>query len=201
MHLSLGRLLQLVATCTLCIVPVSAETRRLTVVADFQGPYSPRSIAHMKTELASILGGSGFEIEWKSLREARGQTFNEMVMVRFKGKCLLEPVPYLYYDERGPLASTNTVDGEVLPFSEVACDRVTSTVRTAMHGGDYASSDLFLGRALGRIVAHELVHIYTNSGKHSSQGVQEAALSGQQLIGSKLLLSQDDLHLLSARTH
>jgi hypothetical protein len=192
MHLQLGRLLALCATFAGCLAPLSAETHHVTIVANFQGPYSMRSMEQMKLELAGILANTGLDIQWKSLEEARGKNFEEMVVVQFKGKCLLEPVAYLYYDERGPLASTNAVEGEVLPFSEVACDRVTSTVRTAMHGGDFAKPDLMLGRALGRIVAHELVHIYTNSGKHSREGVQEESLSGQQLIASKLSLSEED---------
>jgi hypothetical protein len=192
MHLQLGRSLLFAATFVGCIAALSAEPRRVTIVANFQGPYSLRSMEQMKAELAGIMANSGLTIEWKSLEEARGKTFDDMVVVQFKGKCLLEPVAYLYYDERGPLASTNSVDGEMLPFSEVACDRVTSTVRSAMHGGDYAKPDLMLGRALGRVVAHELVHIYTNSNKHSREGVQEEALSGQQLIASELKLSAAD---------
>jgi hypothetical protein len=199
MHLRLGRIVSLVATCGAWLMPMMAETHRVTIVADFQGPYSPRSIANMKTELAGIMANSGLEIQWKSLQEARGQSFDDVVIVRFKGKCLLEPVAYLFYDERGPLASTNSVDGDIQPFSEVACDRVISTMRTAMHAGDFATPDLLLGRALGRVVAHELVHIYTNSSKHSREGIQEEALSGQQLIASKLKLSDDDNQRLLAR--
>jgi hypothetical protein len=201
MHLKLGRLLSLIATCVACSIPLLAETHRVTIVADFQAPVSPQSLALMKAELAGILGDSGLTFDWKSTDEARGKDFDDMVVVHFKGKCILEPVAYLYYDERGPLASTNSVDGEMLPFSEVACDRVTTTVRAAIHGGDFATPDLMLGRALGRVVAHELVHIYTNSSKHSRDGVQEEALSGQQLIASKLQLSQSDKQRLLARIH
>jgi hypothetical protein len=177
----------------LIVAPLLGESRHLTIVTDFLGPYSALSVESMKSELANVLAGSDLTIDWKSLPEARGGQFNDLVVVRFKGKCILEPIPYLYYDERGPLASTDSVNGSVLPFSEVACDRITSTVRKGLWGGDYAKADQLLGRALGRVVAHELVHIYTNSAGHSREGVAKEALSPQQLVSNHLELSEADL--------
>jgi hypothetical protein len=87
-------------------------------------------------------------------------------------------------------------DGVVLPFSEVVCDQVAASVRSAMFAGDYARSDQLLGRALGRVVAHELVHILSQSPAHSKSGVEMRALSGQQLIAPSLSLGWSDLQHL-----
>jgi hypothetical protein len=65
-----------------------------------------------------------------------------------------------------------------------------------MFGGDYARADLLVGRALGRVVAHELVHMLTKSGQHAREGVQKAALSGRQLIAASLPLSAVDIDRL-----
>src|SRR4051812_24500749 len=94
MHLRLCRALAMLATCAGLSPLVAAESRRLTIVADFQGPYSQGSIDQMKSELSGILKDSGLVIEWKSLSEARGETFADLVVVHFKGKCMLEPVAY-----------------------------------------------------------------------------------------------------------
>jgi len=164
----------------------------ITVVLDFKGPHSDPSIVVMKKELAKILGGTGARFEWRSPEEASASTAENLVVVRFQGRCILEPDPMLY-DERGPLAFTHTVDGAVLPFSEVACDTVTGTVRSAMFRRNYKRADLLLGRALGRVVAHELVHILTNSAAHAHEGVQNRGLSGAQLIAEQLTLTEADL--------
>jgi len=164
----------------------------LTIVMDFQGPHSERSVAEMKKELETILKGSGITFDFRTRDEAMGSTFPDLIMVRFKGKCVMEPVGYLY-DERGPLALTHASDGAVLPFSEVACDKITQSIRGAMWGADFARGDLLLGRALGRVVAHEVVHILTGSGAHGHVGVAQTSLSGSQLIASELLLSPADL--------
>lgn len=179
----------------------AAGSEKLTIVFDFQGPHSSRSVSEMQQEVAGILKDSGLKLEWRALERTSGATDagdNEnLVVVHFNGRCILEPVPILY-DERGPLAVTYTSDGAVLPFSEVACEQVTASIRSAMFGGDYAQGDQLLGRALGRVVAHELVHILTNSHDHGREGVAQAALSGSQLITPRLPLSASDLERLRA---
>jgi hypothetical protein len=106
-------------------------------------------------------------------------------------------VGYLY-DERGPMAFTYSTDGVVQPFSAVACDQVTSIVRSAMAGGDFANADVLLGRALGRVLAHEVVHILSKSAVHGHAGVARTALSGSQLIAPELKLGAADLERIHA---
>jgi hypothetical protein len=60
---------------------------------------------------------------------------------------------------------------------------------------------MLVGRALGRVVAHELVHMLTKSGQHAHEGVQKAALSGRQLISASLPLSAMDIDRLIAERH
>jgi hypothetical protein len=122
-------------------------------------------------------------------------TFNDLVVMTFNGSCSFDPAPPIY-DEMGPLAITRTANGEVQPFGEVNCDRVVNSVRSAMLGQDYPRADMLIGRALGRVVAHELVHMLTKSGHHAREGVEKAALSGRQLIAASLPLSAMDVDRL-----
>jgi len=108
---------------------------------------------------------------------------------------MLEPLPFLY-DERGPYAFTYNSDGDVLPFTEVSCSRVTASVLPAMQGDDFARRDYLMGRALGRVVAHELVHILTKSGVHGQGGVAQPALTGRELIAAPLRLGREDAERL-----
>jgi hypothetical protein len=166
---------------TLLAAPAAGPT--LTIVLEFQGPHSASSIDEMKREFEAVMKSSGVSFDWRYRDEIDGQTFDNLVVVRFKGRCVLEPVGYLY-DERGPLAFTYATAGEVQPYSEVACDHVTASVRSAMAGGDFARADLLLGRALGRVVAHEMAHMLSKSGTHARSGVDRPALSGKSLIAA-----------------
>jgi hypothetical protein len=181
--------------CIAAVSPVFAEG--ITIVLDFQGPRSEQSITEMKREFEGIMKASPIRFDFRSRNQAEESTFSdELLVVRFKGKCVFEPVPYLI-DERGPMAFTYSTDGSVQPFSEVECDRVKQVMRTAMAGGDFAKGDVLLGRALARVMAHEVVHILTHSAQHGSAGVTKTALSGSQLIAPELPLESEDVERMS----
>jgi hypothetical protein len=165
----------------------------LTIVLDFQGPHSERSVDAMKHELQHIMSGAPVSVSWRSATEVTGPPpIQNLVVFRFKGKCILEPVGYLL-DERGPMAFTYSTDHSVQPFGEVACDQVTAAVRPAMWGSDFAEADFLLGRALGRVVAHELLHMLSKSNAHAREGLAHESLTGQQLIAPVLQFTPADL--------
>jgi hypothetical protein len=189
--------MRLVAICAL-VFAATASAEGVTIVLEFQGPQNDQSVAEMKREFSGIMRDSSLTFDFKSRAEADNQSYSNLVVVRFKGTCVLKPVPYLY-DERGPLAFTYSTEGEVQPFTEVKCDQVTRAVRSAMSGSDFARADLLMGRALGRVLAHEVVHILTKSGAHGHDGVAKTALSGTQLIAPELRLEPEDVNRI--RTH
>src|SRR5690349_3613580 len=100
--------------CAIALAAAAAASAAdVTVVIDFDGPHSERSVEQMKRETEQIMKDSGLHLDWRS-REAIGrESHPNLVMVRFKGRCALEPDPILY-DERGPFAFTYSSDGEVL---------------------------------------------------------------------------------------
>ena len=181
------------------VVCLPAWAADITIVVDFDGPHSDRSIQQMKRETAEIFKAAGVHLDWRARSEVGRGSYENLVMVHFKGKCILEPVPMLY-DERGPFAFAYNSDGSVLPYSEVECDHLTATVHSAMGGDDYARPDYLLGRALGRVLAHELVHILTGSAAHGPDGVTQATFSGRELIGAPLRLSRVDVERLHRAT-
>jgi hypothetical protein len=190
------RLVRICAFGWLIAAPVFGEG--ITIVLDFQGPRSEPSVAEMKREFAGIMKDTAVHFDFRSRVQASQDALTDLVLVRFTGKCVLDPVGYLY-DERGPMAFTYSTDGVVQPFSEVACDKVTSAVRSAMSGGDFANADVLLGRALGRVLAHEVVHMLSKSGAHGHTGVAKTALSPSQLIAPELRLEPEDVERIHGR--
>jgi hypothetical protein len=176
-------------------IPSGIANPDVTVVLDIKGTLPAGSLHEMEKETQDIIGRSGIRLGWSSKAEAMNGTFNDLVVMTFKGTCTLDPAPPLY-DELGPYAFTRVSNGQVQPFGEVDCDRVSQSVRGAMGGDDYSRTDLLMGRALGRVVAHELVHMLTKSGKHAHDGVEKPALSGRQLISNSLPLSAMDIDRL-----
>jgi hypothetical protein len=172
----------------------------LTVILDFKGPFSQASLKEMKRESSLVLQASGVRLDWRMLGEDPYASYRDLVVMTFRGACKYElAAPLSIEDALGPLAITHSVDGEIQPFGEVNCDRVVNSARNAMLGTEYARADLLIGRALGRVVTHELVHMITRSAEHGTEGVEKSSLSGRQLIAGELPLSAFDIDRLKQR--
>lgn len=186
---------------TVCLVFVMAATATssipsgLTVILDFRGAHSDPSIREMERESTSILKTTGLKLAWRLRNQTGGESYPDLVVMTFNGSCRFDPAPRVY-DEMGPLASTKTTNHIIQSFGEVDCDHVVGTARSAMASADYANADLLVGRALGRVVTHEIVHMLTHSAEHGHDGVFEAGLSGKQLIAPTLALSAMDVDRL-----
>lgn len=161
----------------------------LTVVLNFKGSYSTTVIGEMETETARILGSSGVRLHWSTL--GAGSFDTDLVVMTFTGSCRFGvPKP----PQSSPLAATLIVSGRITPFGQVYCDRVVGAARSAMSAGQYSGGERLTGRALGRVVAHELFHMLTGSRRHGLQGVEQPALTGEELISDTLSLSMMDTY-------
>ena len=175
---------------SVCVLPVlrAESLPSLTVLLSVEGNASASALKELKSELNSIMKDSGRILDVR-LREQAGptETFDDVVLVKLKGTCKMERmIPFM--DERGPLAWTHSSDGNILPFAEVSCDRIAKAVASALWGGERKQADKLLGRALGRVLAHELYHILGKTHEHNADGsVAKEALSAKQLISDKRL--------------
>jgi hypothetical protein len=188
----------LMIACALASPGVFAEGfgPSLTVLLDFREAASRESLGEMQREVQQLLEPSGLRVELKLKSDFHsGDSFSDLVLVRFNGNCAA-PVDPMLIDERGPLAFARTSGGQVLPFGEVACDSVRRAVETALWGGQRNNREELFGRALGRVVAHELVHILVRTDVHGKSGVFKPSLSGDQLIADHLALSPGDTRRL-----
>jgi hypothetical protein len=164
----------------------------LTVFLDFKGAHSAASVSEMERESGLIMRSSGIQLDWR-LPGDQAPHYSNLVVMTFRGSCGFGPPSRKYYGP-GPYASTKITDGEVQPFADVDCDRVVAAAGDAMaEDVDYLRGDQLVGRALGRVVAHELVHMLTRSNRHGTEGVAKASLSGKELIQESLMLSMPDI--------
>jgi len=168
----------------------------VTIVLKFENPFSSRSIEEMKREFQRATRNS-IPVEWRMRDQmANGGTTGDLVLVTFKGRCIMDSVPPPVYDESGPLAWTSAVDGAPLPFGQVSCDRVRNAVLRAMWGSDFSHGEQLYGRALGRVLAHEFYHMMAKSTAHAASGVTKPALSGPELIGSSLTMDPEAIEMM-----
>lgn len=180
------------------VSPHGTRPAPLTIVLDFRGSYADESVREMEREVENLLRGAGRPLEWRSWKQATQTTFDEIAVVRFSGDCKAQLRPNGVPPE-GVLGMTHVSDGIVLPFSDIACDKIASSVRPAVQGMDRAHADLIFGRALGRVVAHELVHIISRSTAHGHEGIAQSAFARDELTSDKLDLSPEDVLRISGK--
>jgi hypothetical protein len=161
-----------------------APSTKLTIVLDFEGQHSEESVAEMKRETASILKPAGFVFDWHLRNEAGHDSYPNLIFVKLRGGCLLDP-SLRPHPVRGTLASSHTTQTAVMRFADIQCDAVSSLVGPA--------DSLLFGRALGRVLAHELWHILGNTFAHGENGIAQRALSAEQLVSGRLDLDPADL--------
>ena len=189
----------IVLAVTLASLPCSATIRStLTILLEFDRPASQSTLIEMERELGRLLHPAGLDVNVRFRSDVHsGESFDDLLIVTMKGSCDTEQDPMLL-DERGPspLAFAHTVGANILPFTVIVCDAVRRTVEPALWGGQHRDREQLFGRALGRVLAHELFHVLEKTAIHSRSGIFRKSLSGQELIGDSLNFAPSDIERL-----
>ena len=188
---------------TLCLISgcASAWADSALVVylkADASQPAAP--VAVMKRELTSLMQTAGYRVEWG------GESNSDfLVVVELNGNCSL-PAGYAGRESQAPvargaaLASTNVTDGRVLPFASVNCAALTRSLSTVLSQDAAAQRDFYYGRALARVIAHELYHMLMRTTDHSRNGVSRSCFSTADLVSERFAFEDSVLAQLHPRT-
>jgi hypothetical protein len=167
----------------LILLPVCIAYPRVgvTVVLQFDDRYSELSIDEMKTEAQALVRDSGLMLSWRRMDQlSSSEAFPRMVVVRLRGVCDLRlPAPPLSPGSDS-LGSTYILGGEPSSFSTIECDRIRSSL-----GAQPGRGDLAFGRALGRVLAHELHHVIDRTRRHNATGYKRKSLSAADLVAER----------------
>lgn len=175
----------------------SAET--IAVIMDFEQQYSPVSLEAMEREMDSIMRSCRLNVEWRVLdQNTPKEAFENLVVARFKGKCRDEGPSSLTLQTR-TLGLTHISEGEILPFSEVDCDKVREFVEPRLRQEKRPHAEQLLGRALGRVLAHEMYHILAKTRLHGSRGIAKPVLTPRDLLDGDLQFEQAQTDGMHAR--
>jgi mono/diheme cytochrome c family protein len=150
----------------------------------------------LQREVVSIMSTAGLHIEWRSLDQtSTPEVFSDLAVAKFNGRC--DPgimVTNLF--ERGALAWSHVSEGEVLPFTDVDCDRIVGFLGARMTSLSPAKREEAFGRAVGRVLAHELFHIFAQSTGHGTREVDQPYYTAAQLLDSEFGGERGGFHIL-----
>jgi hypothetical protein len=176
--------------------PFSASLSiQLTAVVLPDGQYSQVAVREMGREAAHILKQSGLSLRWRV--GAPAQSVNGLlVVVKLRGRCDMDGSASFLVP--GPLGWSDAVNGTILPFSDLACDNIRGAVQSAISDGNVVRGNVLLGRAMGRVLAHELYHIVADTSQHSRGGVTQAALTPRQLTSGDLPMQRAETEAVAS---
>ena len=138
-------------------------------------------VSAMMAEVESLLAPTGRTVDWWSPAAAAAP--GTLIVMDLKGGC--QPLPdreAAPLDGASALGSTLVIDGRVSPFGQVNCDIVTRYLNHALSVIPGSLRNQHLGRALGRILAHELYHMLGETREHAHEGVAKPEFTVTELM-------------------
>jgi hypothetical protein len=152
----------------------------------------------IQKELDAIMLPAGLRFDWHPLAEAGGRVTAQLAVIHFKGQCDAEGMrPELGYP--GPLGWTHISDGEILPFIDINCEGVRLFLQRSLLGTPEPGRDPALGRAVARVLAHELYHFLVSTKKHAGGGIAKAVFSPEDLLSRTLRFGEKECAALRNR--
>lgn len=136
------------------------------------GAVSAATVEHMKRELGMLLQGSSYRLEWPN---SRVETSGMLVVLEIRGSA----------DGSKALASTSVNRDGVLPFIVLNSGNLSRLVGSALAGEPAARRDFLFGRAMARVLAHELYHVLANTREHATSGVGKPQFTASDLLGER----------------
>ena len=174
----------------------------IALYSQFQQEPPAGVLESIREELASIMAPMGLRFEWHALNGSRGdEVAVELAVVTFKGQCDVSHLT-LHGGHAGPLGWTHVSDGSILPFADIDCDGIRSFLQTGLLGARAQNREELLGRAIGRVLAHELYHIFANTQHHGAGGVGKAAYTIDNLLRGQFQFDErESLALIASKAH
>jgi len=185
-----------VLSCFAGGAPPAPQLAPISIFVQDQSP-PPEIFAPLRDEVAAILAPVGLQFRWFEVKDAKtAGAVAELAVVTFRGHCDLSGLIGRIPLSARALGYTSMTDGEILPFTTVDCERTQSFLGTALLRMPAKTRPVAFGRALGRILAHELYHVFANTTVHGHGGVAKEAYTVADLLAPEFTLDEVECELL-----
>jgi hypothetical protein len=153
---------------------------------------SPAVTHWMQEESGTLMSSAGYQVHWLDPLERPDAPGTSLIVIELNGACAPAEHSGRPVDV-DRLAFTVVDHGKILPFVTVDCAALQKVLAPALDREPRARRDVLYGRAMGRLVAHEMYHIESQDRGHSRNGVAEAAVSSRELVSEHFEFARDAL--------
>lgn len=159
----------------------------VSVVLDLEKPLDDGVYSGMERELRRIFFGTATPVELVTPDlNAHPEFSNEILMTRIRGNCRVDAMPALHPHKADTLGRTLVTDGRILPYIELDCRQISGAVKQQLMGKPMAERQRLLGRAMARVLAHEIYHVLAQTHRHGPHGVAAETMTGDDLVKDRL---------------
>jgi mono/diheme cytochrome c family protein len=151
----------------------------------------------VQEEVALLLAPDNLHFEWIMMPSSGDRAWTELAIIQFSGQCESLPFASNSFHQQA-LGWTDVRQGETLPFAHVDCDAIRDFVLKPLLERPPQLRVKLLGRAIGRVTAHELLHIFSRAVAHSGHGVDRSNLTASELLDDRgdLYSWDSDVHMV-----
>src|SRR5690349_9187157 len=171
-----------------CLPVVGAEgsgSAASTVVVHVSGP-EPASVTRsaLRQETAALMKSVGYSIQWNS----RDADAPNLIVLELAGDCNPAFTPFTspaVVRQGRSLAAASVQDGAVLPFVRVDCAALGNLLAPALAREAPARRAQLYGRAIGRLLAHEMYHVLARTQEHTAAGIGKPGFNPADLLAER----------------
>ena len=169
-----------------------SKTGAVNVYLRSSSNISPAVTRWMQAESGLLMRSAGYQVHWLDPLERPDAPGTSLIVIELTGTCAPAERSGGAVDV-DRLAFTVVDQGKILPFVSVDCTALQKTLASDLVRESRARRDVLYGRAMGRLVAHEMYHIESQDRGHSRDGVAEAAVSSRELVADRFEFARDAL--------
>lgn len=173
------------------------------LVVYLTGEWQPgRILDYMKLESGRLFAAAGYRMNWSDVMQAeRPSTEGALIVVRLSGGCDAAPASAARSDSmtpHAPLASTAVSAGQILPFISIDCAGLKKFISGPLIAETPSRRAFLYGRAIGRLLGHELYHVLLKTGMHAREGVARPGFTANDLLTEHFEFESESLARLRA---
>jgi len=146
----------------------------------------------IQNEVDAIMSPFGWTFKWSSIDRDPNVECIILVVVRFKGECgtedLKEFAPYPFV-----LGRTEVSGQGIEPFVDIYCDAIRAHLAGDLRGWNPEKRRAAFGRAVGRVVAHELYHVLAKTQHHATKGLGKATYTPRELLSDNFRFEKNEV--------
>jgi hypothetical protein len=160
----------------------AVDAEDIFVLAAFDRAPDTAAFEWMQQETARVFSDAGLTFSWRPGNQLNIVPLStRRVTLQVHGDCRIEPsvVPTA---ENGPMGWIDSQDGELRPFIDLDCDRISAMVWQNRGTLPLPLVVRAFGLAMGRVLAHEVYHYITQSTAHRASDIFRHSMTSRDLM-------------------